>query len=824
MDTKSKKFSSPLWVKAVASLLIVACVGGVSLQVYDMAYRSRTEGFSPTLAKTYEGDGFIAWQTACAQIMALRIGCQLKSEEHIKQGGALEQERTRDYWKSFFQERFLEFVNRQVEQNLFSQENEGMESQENTDVAQSYQERELFSKYQEEFLEIYQFGLEDELFQRWCVLMDGSDFVLSQENGAFSVSRQGLPANGVLDAFEKTYQSQLESLGAQMVQNDLQQLRYSLRQLEKTEGLRYYIESDGQIFSNVENSRLREFADSPISIQLANRELTARFGETQISGDLDSSYYEEYGWSQTMPENYIWETAMEILADADDEDQAMIWYDQAYVASLQKQVEADRRLTIGYVGRIGGMSLAALLCLLYLFCVCGRKKGEEAVALVWLDRVYVEINLALIAFAVAGYTSLAMASWQAQEPMLFWPAAVVCGGATLALLLSLTRQIKARTLLRNCLLWKFCLLLAAPFRKLWRGIQLSLHSGSVVKKAVWLTAGYGALCAVCVIIFPASIALIVAASVFVYRLACAFQKVRDGVRQVKNGNLGYQIEVSETNLFCDLAEDVNSIADGLNAAVENELKSERMKSELITNVSHDIRTPLTSVITYIDLLQKEGLDSENAPHYCEIIGQKAQRLKTLTDDLFEVSKAASGNIAVHLEDVDMAALVRQGLGELDDKVAQSGLDFRVSLPAEGLIVRADGRQLWRVMENLLSNVFKYAMPASRVYIEVGDQGERGVFTVKNISAYELNGVEPEKLIERFQRGDAARHSEGNGLGLAIAKNLTELQRGQFEITIDGDLFKASVSLPKGASKAADRQEEAQQPSEPWQEQPSEEIG
>ena len=148
-------------------------------------------------------------------------------------------------------------------------------------------------------------------------------------------------------------------------------------------------------------------------------------------------------------------------------------------------------------------------------------------------------------------------------------------------------------------------------------------------RSVWLTAGYGALCAVCVIIFPASIALIVAASVFVYRLACAFQKVRDGVRQVKNGNLGYQIEVSETNLFCDLAEDVNSIADGLNAAVENELKSERMKSELITNVSHDIRTPLTSVITYIDLLQKEGLDSENAPHYCEIIGQKAQRLKKI---------------------------------------------------------------------------------------------------------------------------------------------------------------------------------------------------
>lgn len=825
MDTKSKKFSGPLWVKAAASLLIVVCIGGISLQTFDMAYRSWMEDFSPTLAKSYENDGSIAWRTSADMLTALRAGFLLKSEEHIKQGDSLDQERLRDRWKGFFQEYFREFVEWQTERYLYSQED---------DVPREVQEGlvprdDLFAEYQNEFIDVYNSGsAENKAYERWNVLMDGSDFLAEQKEGKFSVVRQGLPADGILGAFEQTYQARLESIGSQMVEDDLQSFRYGLRYLEKVEGLRYYIESGGQVFSNVEPNQTRDFAQSPIAIGLADLEIEARFGESSIAGDLNSKYYSyDRGWSNVMPESYIWETMSEALNGATYEDRAMIWYDQAYVDSLQKQVENDRTLTIQYVVKIVSMGLAALIALIYLFCVCGRKK-DGTIALVWLDRVYVELNLALLVLTGAGYTGLCMASWQAQEPLLLWPAALVCGGAALSLVLSLARQAKAKTLLRSCLFWKFCLLLASPFRKLWRGIRLSLANGPVVRKAVWMTAGYGVLCAVCVIIFPVSVALIIGASMFVYRTVLSFQQVQEGARQVKNGNLSYQIDLEEAGVFRELASDINSIADGLNAAVENELKSERMKSELITNVSHDIRTPLTSVITYIDLLQKEGLDSENALGYCDIIGQKAQRLKNLTDDLFEVSKAASGTIAVHFEDVDMAALVRQGLGELDDKVVQSGLDFRVSLPSEGLIVRADGRQLWRVMENLLSNVFKYAMPASRVYIEVSDRGSKGAFTVKNISAYELNGVEPEKLMERFQRGDAARHSEGNGLGLAIAKNLTELQRGDFEITVDGDLFKASVSLPKGSDQGHRRPAEPQEGSEPAEpqreEQPPEQIG
>ena len=214
-----------------------------------------------------------------------------------------------------------------------------------------------------------------------------------------------------------------------------------------------------------------------------------------------------------------------------------------------------------------------------------------------------------------------------------------------------------------------------------------------MKRTVWFTVLFGTLCMLLAIVFPLAIALIVLAAIFVHKQALAYQTVRDGVTEICSGHLDYQINTGEDNCFSDLAADINHIADGLHAAVENELKSERMKSELVTNVSHDIRTPLTSIITYVDLIQKEGLTSENAPGYFDVISQKAMRLNELTDDLFEVSKASSGNIQVHWADVDLADLVRQSLGELSDKVEASGLDFRVNLPADGIVVRADGKLL-----------------------------------------------------------------------------------------------------------------------------------
>src|SRR5690606_14540229 len=237
-------------------------------------------------------------------------------------------------------------------------------------------------------------------------------------------------------------------------------------------------------------------------------------------------------------------------------------------------------------------------------------------------------------------------------------------------------------------------------------------------------------------------------------------------------------------------------------AVDSELKSERLKTELITNVSHDIRNPLTSIITYVDLLKHEK-DQAKTAEYIEVLDQKAYRMKMLTDDLFEASKASSGNIPVEFDKIDIVSLLTQGLGEVNDKIETMGLDMKLNYPDEKVYVTADGKLLWRSIENVLSNIFKYALERSRVYIDIEDLGNEIRISFKNISAYELN-ISADELMERFKRGDESRTSPGSGLGLSIAKNLIELQKGSFTIHVDGDLFKAMITLPKHRTENEER--------------------
>jgi signal transduction histidine kinase len=247
--------------------------------------------------------------------------------------------------------------------------------------------------------------------------------------------------------------------------------------------------------------------------------------------------------------------------------------------------------------------------------------------------------------------------------------------------------------------------------------------------------------------------------------------------------LNYKIDVPGDGEFAMLAADINSITDGLNKAVENEIKSERMKSELITNVSHDIRTPLTSVITYVDLLKNES-DPGKIAEYVQVLEEKSQRLKTLTDDLFEASKAASGNLPVELKAIDPAETDRQGLGEFDEQIQARQLDFKISQPEQKILVNADGKLLWRAIENVFLNICKYALEGSRVYIDIVDQGAEAGIIFKNISAYPLN-ISADELMERFKRGDESRSSQGSGLGLSIAQSLLEIQGGvlQWKLTV-----------------------------------------
>ena len=284
--------------------------------------------------------------------------------------------------------------------------------------------------------------------------------------------------------------------------------------------------------------------------------------------------------------------------------------------------------------------------------------------------------------------------------------------------------------------------------------------------------------------------------IFVPKLLLQYREIRTGVSKVKEGEVSYKIPVTSKTDLGRLAEDINQVSSATELAIEKELKHQKMKTDLISNVSHDLKTPLTSMISYVDLLKREGLQSENAEEYLRIIDEKTKRLKNLTENLFEAAKASSGEIPVNMETLQVDALFNQAVAELEEKFEKRNLEIIYENKTENDEIISDGQLLWRIIENLLVNVSKYALENSRVYIDLYNREDKVVLEIKNMSKDRLN-ISIDELLERFTRGDESRNTEGSGLGLAIAKDLTELIGGEFAIKIDGDLFKAIVSLPKG---------------------------
>ncbi|CEO32250.1 HAMP domain-containing sensor histidine kinase [Paraclostridium sordellii] len=273
-------------------------------------------------------------------------------------------------------------------------------------------------------------------------------------------------------------------------------------------------------------------------------------------------------------------------------------------------------------------------------------------------------------------------------------------------------------------------------------------------------------------------------------------KIIKGTKEIKNGNINHKIEVKGKDTLAIFAQDINNLSEGLENAIDEKFRSERMKAELITNVSHDLKTPLTSIINYVDLIKKEeNIEPEYLKDYINVLDNKSKRLKVLIEDLFEASKASSGNIELNIEKLDLNQLLRQSIGENEEKISKANLDLKVNLPKEQIYINCDGKRMYRVFENLLINISKYSLHNTRVYIDMKLEEEKVYISFKNISAYELN-FEADEIIERFKRGDLARNTEGSGLGLAIARDLVELQGGDFDIQIDGDLFKVNVVFNK----------------------------
>ncbi|OPX90079.1 MAG: putative sensor histidine kinase TcrY [Pelotomaculum sp. PtaB.Bin104] len=564
--------------------------------------------------------------------------------------------------------------------------------------------------------------------------------------------------------FQEAYADKILKEKDKFIQEDLREYRAALHRLASYQGLVYYAKSGASELTNSPNPAKDYFKAFPAHMVFDGS------GQTVFPEEVkqNSNYYRiTAGINQMGHQDIVY-----------------FAFSEEFINPRIAEWQANKELITRNLYLITGLALAAAIAFIYLLFVTGRKPEEEqGVHINSFDKFPNDIKLALC-FALAGsWFGIMFALDHARIYELIFPVTLLIAAPGLILVLSLVKHVKNRTLIKNSLVYSI-------FYKIFDFGRAVYQSGSTAVKVVIIVIGYPILVASTLFMFPITLG---AAAWLAFKKVQEFNAIKEGVKRVKEGVLHYTINVTGDGEFARLASDINSITDGLNKAVENEIKSERLKSELITNVSHDIRTPLTSIITYVDLLKKET-DQAKASEYIDVIDQKAQRLKILTDDLFEATKASSGNIPVNFEKIDLVSLITQGLGEFDDKIQASGLDFKISAPDKALI-KADGKLLWRAIENLLLNIFKYALPGSRIYIDIIDSGPVITLTLKNISAYELN-ISADELMERFKRGDESRSSQGSGLGLSIAKSLIEIQNGSFNIEIDGDLFKAMIWMGK----------------------------
>ncbi len=523
-----------------------------------------------------------------------------------------------------------------------------------------------------------------------------------------------------------------------------------------------------------------------------------------------------------------------------DENGTWIRYESIWCGEVMAEpAEFMRQFTAGGIAA-AACAVAALILLILILVFTGRKKTGE-IHLNWYDRIWSEIHMMSVCGFAAAFTALTIVLyelWPAQDwiglfmsdyadaqhygiPNSLAACLIILsmiGSAVFCLtsLVSLVKKLKAGQFWETSFIGGILLYI-------WRSVRGSDRTALKVMLYLMGLCGVAGFCGVQVywngwsnegwILIGAAACILLILLVVPAKIR-KFRAVRSAAAEIRSGNLACKVPVNpgrsgRLDELDRLAVDLNHIGEAQQAAVASELKNQRMKTELISNVSHDLKTPLTSMTAYIDLLKKEGLDSPNAAEYLEIIDSKTQRLKALTENLFEAAKASSGAIPVNVTEIDLAALVSQSLAEMEEKLSARSLTAIVRNECEGqpegCRVLADGQLLWRIIENVLGNVSKYALSGSRVYVNMSkmvarrpDQPDRILLEVKNISAEPLN-ISADELMERFKRGDESRNTEGSGLGLAIARDLASLMGGEFEVSIDGDLFKSCILLDEAVS-------------------------
>lgn len=443
-----------------------------------------------------------------------------------------------------------------------------------------------------------------------------------------------------------------------------------------------------------------------------------------------------------------------------------------------------------------------IISLVYLTLATGRRTEEEKIHLNPIDKIKTEILVAAFIFMMAELVIL-ITKVNSEEWAVYGiivasgTVSLVIDGLFLIFYLSMVRRMKAE------MLWE-----TSVACWLERGIRKVFARQKTTVRVLLLFAGHMAVCFVLAVgaFYYQSMTALVVLLLFsagecymILRKAVEQYQIRQGVEKIRDGALSGKIDIEQLHgEEKSLAEAINNIGEGLLHAVDDSTKNERMKADLITNVSHDIKTPLTSIINYVNLMKLEKIDNERVQGYIQILDEKSQRLRQLTADLVEASKISSGNVKLDMQVIDLVELVYQTSGEFNKKFEQKELTIVTKLPKTAVLIRADGRQLYRVIENLYNNVAKYALEKTRVYVDIAYVEEKVVFSIKNVSEHSLarENSNAGDLTERFIRGDSSRTTEGSGLGLSIAKSLTVLMGGVFDIKVDGDLFKASITFPQ----------------------------
>lgn len=494
----------------------------------------------------------------------------------------------------------------------------------------------------------------------------------------------------------------------------------------------------------------------------------------------------------------------------DQEITAYLSYKDSYIAQQEELWGKARALWGQYIYRSVVLLSMILVLVIYLMVAAGRSPKDDQLHLMGVDRVFTDLPVAALLLILSGWGALfifVVVEKLVSDPVIYQVVAfvtAVAAAACLFLWLLLVKKIKARRFWKDTILLHILRWITTPLKTMVEGSRfrgLPFQKDFYLREVSFLA--ISSIMAMLAILFVAVgsalffVPLVMELFIMSWYFMSSKQLIKDigslilQIDAVNAGELDHQSDIPLGSPLYAASQKINRMGDGMQRSLQSQIKSEMMKVALVTNVSHDLKTPLTSIISYIDLLAKEQDMSEDAREYIKILAEKADRLKGIVADLFDLARSTSGNIQVDAEQLDFKKLIQQTIADMEDQITQSQLTIKQSLPVYDVYIMGDGNKLYRVLQNILGNALKYAMQGTRVYIDLWVEGDIAVASVKNTASYEMDFTK-EEVLERFSRGDKARSSEGNGLGLSIAESFTRVCGGNLDVIIDGDQFKVEL--------------------------------